>query len=198
MIKTKKYKICRRLGPGVYEKCQTAKFAMSGGAPKRGKGRGQSEFSTQLLEKQKIRFMYGVSEKQFRKYVDEATAKKGVAPTKTLHNLLERRLDNVVYRTGLASGRTLARQLVSHGHITVNGRKLTIPSYLVKVGDKIAVRDGSKKSPLFAELPKRLKNYSSPAWMNFDAELASGEIKGAPEMKEEGLAFNTVLEYYSR
>lgn len=171
---------------------------MSGSAPKRGKGRGASEFSSQLLEKQKIRFMYGVSEKQFRKYVDEATSKKGVAPTKTLHDLLERRLDNVIFRTGVASGRTLARQLVSHGHITVNGRKLTVPSYLVKVGDKIAVRDGSKKSPLFAELPKRLKNHNTPSWVKFDPEIAAGEIKATPDMTDEGLAFNTVLEYYSR
>ena len=132
----KKYKLCRRLGAGIYEKCQTQKFAKSEPMTKKGKKPGgrRSDYGNQLIEKQKVRFMYGVREKQFGNYVDYAMehAKKGTAPAELLFRQLEERLDNAVYRLGFAHTRALARQMVSHGHFTVNGKKLTIPSYSVK------------------------------------------------------------------
>ncbi len=202
MIAKKKYKVCRRLGPGVYEQCQTQKFVMS--EAKRGKRTGMkrpkalSDFGTQLIEKQRIRFSYGISEKQFSNYVKASVEKKASSAADTLFQNLETRLDNVAYRLGLAHTRGLARQMVSHGHLTVNGTKVTIPSYRVKEGDIISIREGSKKSALFTELGKRLKNYSTPAWLTFDLEKLEGKVVGAPKQDSGMLAFTTVLEFYSR
>ena len=201
MISSPKYKICRRLGPGVYEKCQTQKFVISEGkrAPvKRGRGpKGGSEYSQQLLEKQKIRFTYGLTEKQFRNYVDKAVETKAGA-TDRLFELLESRLDNVVYRLGLAHTRRLARQMTSHGHFTVNGKKSTIPSQQIKVGDKVAIREGSKKSKLFENLEARLKDYTAPNWVAYNSERGEGTVQGKPKNLDTYLDFNAVLEFYSR
>ncbi len=197
----KQYKICRRLGSPIYEKCQTAKFAQSvarkGGRSDK-KPKQQSDFGLQLIEKQKVRFSYGVSEKQFSNYVEKAVETKGVPPTEKLFELLERRLDNVVYRLGLASTRALARQLVSHGHITVAGRKVTIPSYQVVHGDMISVRDGSRKSALFTDIAKKYTTYTWPNWLTFDTEKLTGTIAGSPKNADSALNFNAVLEYYTR
>ena len=110
---------------------------------RRGRGRGPTEYGKQLLEKQKVRFTYGISEKQFSAYVREAMASHGAVPSDVLHRALEMRLDNVIYRLGLAPTRRAARQMVSHGHITVNGRKTTIPSRRIVIGDRIGVREGN-------------------------------------------------------
>ncbi len=198
----KKYKICRRLGPGVYEKCQTSKFTASVARHSKGKKdkkpKALSGYALQFIEKQKVRFMYGISEKQFGNYINESVAKKGVVATDSLFELLENRLDNVVYRLGLAHTRRLSRQLVSHGHITLNGKKTTIASAQVRVGDIVAVREGSKKSVLFADMAKKMKEYTCPNWLSFNVDTLSGKVEGKPKNVEGYLDLNTVLEFYSR
>ncbi len=197
-----RYKICRRLGSDVFEKCGSQKFALSQARKEKSKKRKGplSTFGSQLLEKQKVRFSYGISEKQFGNYVKTASHTHGSNPPKKLYELLEGRLDNVVYKMGLASTRRLGRQMVSHGHITVNGVKQRVPSFQVKAGDKIGIREGSKTSPLFAELSKKLKNHVAPKWMSFNADSGEGVIKERPEPDQAGMlgSFNTILEFYSR
>ncbi len=194
--------MCRRLGSGVFEKCQTPKFVAS--VARHDKNRkdkrpkAPSGYALQFIEKQKVRFMYGISEKQFGSYIDEAVAQKGTPATEYLFELLERRLDNVVYRLGLAHTRRLSRQLVSHGHILVNGKKITVASHRVNVGDVVAVREGSKKSVLFADMEKKMKEYTSPNWMTFNTDSLQGNIAGKPKNIEGFLDLNTVLEFYSR
>lgn len=193
-----KFKICRRLGAQVFDKCQTPKFVMA--EPKRGKrgGRGGTDYAVQLLEKQKIRYSYGVMEKQFYNYVKKAIESKKETPAEKLYRSLEGRLDNVVYRLGLAHTRPLARQMVSHGHFTVNGKKITIPSYAVSIGDVVAIREGSRSSALFSNLETKLKNYKTPDWISFDLSKSAGEIKAIPKSPDTFLDFNAVLEFYSR
>jgi small subunit ribosomal protein S4 len=202
MINGPKFKICRRLGSAIYEKCQTQKFVISEARHSKKKGgkkpKALSGYGSQLLEKQKIRFSYGVSEKQFSNYVKASTEKKGVSATDMLYEKLESRLDNVVYRLGLAHTRALARQMVSHGHITVNDVKTTVPSYSVKKGDVIRIREGSKSSVMFADLDKKLKNYSIPSWLSFDLGKSEATVAGKPSNTEGFLNFNAVLEFYSR
>src|SRR3989338_4253332 len=140
MLTKPKFKICRRLGPGVYDKCQTPKFsATSGkfGGPNARRPKALSEFGAQLIEKQKIRFSYGINERQLSNYVKKASLTKGAGTAEKFYESLETRLDNVVYRMGLAASRRAARQMVSHGHFIVNDHKVTIPSYEVKIGDII-------------------------------------------------------------
>lgn len=195
-----KYKICRRLGPGVYEKCQTQKYAVSTAKKGKGdkKGKAPSEYGLQLIEKQRVRFSYGITERQLRNAVEKAMVTRGHAPSDTLFDLLERRLDNVVYRAGFASTRALARQIVAHGHIMVNGVRVKVPAHIVRNGDVVSVREESKKSPLFAEMDKRLKNYTNPNWVKTDAEKLVISITGTPKNTEGYLNLNTVLEFYSR
>ena len=202
MISKAKYKICRRLGP-VYEKCQTQKFLLSearrggkGGAGK--KPKALSEYGTQLIEKQKIRYSYGITERQLGNYIKQGTKSHASQAPQHIFEMLEQRLDNVVYRLGLAPMRTLARQMVAHGHITLNGKKMRVPAAQVKVGDVIGIREGSRKSPLFQDLPKKLKNYSTPTWLTFDAEKGEGKVTGKPKNSEGFININTVLEFYSR
>lgn len=197
----KKYKLCRRLGAGIYEKCQTAKFAASEPVAKKGKKGGRrSDYGNQLIEKQKVRFMYGVREKQFSNYVEYAMehAKKGTSPAELLFQKLEQRLDNVIYRLGFANTRALARQMASHGHFTVNGKKLTIPSYAVKHGDVIAIREGSKSSALFKDAAVKLKAIKKPEWLSFDDAALTAKIVGDPKNPDPFLNFQVVIEFYSR
>lgn len=204
MKTVKKYKIGRRLGAGVFEKCQTAKFVASEARhlknSKNKRPKALSGYALQFVEKQKVRFMYNISEKQFSNYIKEAVATKtkGSVATEVLYDLLENRLDNVVYRLGLAHTRRLSRQMTSHGHITVNGIKTTVPSLRVKVGDTIAVRGGSQKSPMFAEMVKKSKEYTAPNWLTFNAETLIGKVVGKPKNIDGFLDLNTVLEFYSR
>jgi len=197
-----KYKICRRLGSGVFEKCQDQKFTLSEARHEkgtRGKKRKQtSDYGQQLIEKQKIRFSYGVSERQLGNYVAEATTLKKVTPRDALFQLLESRLDNVLYRMGIAVTRPLARQMASHGHFTVNGVRTTVPSYRVKQGDVVALREGSKTRTLFQNIDKKLEKTKSPAWLTFDAKNISGTVKGTPVNEDSFLDFSSVLEFYSR
>ena len=196
-----KYKIARRLGSGVFDKTQTQKFLLSEGKKtKAGKGgrKQLSEYGQQLKEKQKIRFSYGVSEKQLSNYVKEATSSKGSLASEKIYEFLESRLDNVIYRLGLASTRALARQMASHGHFTVNGVKTNVPSYRLGMGDKIAVREGSKASVLFQNMDKKLEKFPVPPWLSLNVDALTGEVKGKPKKDDAFLDFNTVLEFYSR
>ena len=197
-----KFKIAKRLGAPIFEKTQTQKFALSearGG--KRGQRRpGQmSDYKKQLLEKQKMRFTYGISEKQFRKYVDEAVA-KSQQPISHLYARIESRLDNVAYRLGLAPTRQAARQMASHGHLTVNGRKMTTPGHKVAIGDVIAVREGSKDSGMFTTLADTHESAGVPSWLKFDLKKLSGEKTAEPTYDPSETLFDPVLvlEYYSR
>lgn len=198
-----KYKIARRLGPAVFEKTQTQKFQLSEARHARKKSdkrpKPLSDFGLQLIEKQRVRFSYGIIERQLGNYVAKATETKGANSAEKLFGLLENRLDNVIYRLGIAHTRRLARQMVSHGHFIVNGKRTTVPSYAVRVGDVVTVREGSKKSVMFAELAKKLQNYSVPKWLKFEVESMTATVVGDPVLETGGaINLNTVLEYYSR
>jgi small subunit ribosomal protein S4 len=201
MIIGPKYKICRRLGSGVFEKCQNQKFALSEGRHEkanRGKRRGQlSDYGQQLLDKQRIRYTYGISEKQLRNYVKKTTASVGI-PRDILFQLLETRLDNVLYRAGIAQTRPLARQMASHGHFLVNGKRTTVPSFSVKEGDVITLREGSKARTLFQNIDKKLAKVNTPNWLSVDGKNISVSVKGVPVNEETFLDFGSVLEFYSR
>ena len=142
--------------------------------PKQGRKK-QSEYGLQLNEKQKVKFIYGVLEKQFRKYYVMATKKQGITGEMLLQ-ILESRLDNVVFRLGLANTRREARQIVNHGHITVNGQKVDIPSYLVKPGDVIAVREKSKNSVRIKEIVETNANRVVPMWLSMDKNTLTGKV----------------------
>lgn len=203
MAKIKKYKIARRLGAGVYEKTQSQKFMLS--EQKRAKSRTgrpkrPTDYGLALIQKQRVRFAYGVSEKQFSNSVKKAfeSAKRGAVPADTLFDLLERRLDNVIYRSGIAKTRAFGRQLATHGHITVNGKKIDVPSYSVKKGDVIGLREGSKSKPVFADLATKLKTTKPASWLKIDASKLTVEIVGEPKNPESFFNFQAVIEFYSR
>ncbi|MEN9920338.1 MAG: ribosomal protein small subunit ribosomal protein [Candidatus Parcubacteria bacterium] len=199
-----KFKIAKRLGAPIFEKTQTQKFELSVArtSNKRSNKRpGQaSDYKRQLIEKQKMRFSYGITEKQLRRYVDEAVAKEGHKPVAILMDRLETRLDNVVYRMGLAKTRQFARQMVSHGHIVVNGRRLNVPSHKVRVGDVITVREGSKPSVMFIGLAEKHEAITTPSWLTFDAKKLEGSVKAAPVFNPAEALFDPeqVMEFYSR
>ncbi|MDR3546958.1 MAG: 30S ribosomal protein S4 [Candidatus Pacebacteria bacterium] len=197
-----KYKIAKRLGASVFEKTQTQKFALAQerAARSKGRSRGATEYGKQLLEKQKVRLTYGLSERQFGNYVAEAMATHGQAPADVLHRLLELRLDNVVYRLGLAPTRRAARQMVSHGHVTVDGVKSTIPSRRVYIGDRIAVRDGSKNRILFENFGERFGEHKLASWLTFDPKSMSGTVEAMPTAESADPAGDlvSVISFYSR
>lgn len=203
MIIGPKYKICKRLGGAVFEKCQTQKFTLAEARQSKSRTRrrpgAMSDYKRQLLEKQKMRYSYGLSESQLARYVKESVAKGG-EPAETLMRRLESRLDNVVYRMGLAKTRRLGRQIVSHGHIMVDGRKVTVPSFQVTPGQTITIREGSKDSALFSKEVLEDTAGSTPAWLQFDMKTLSGSMKGVPVYSPADLIFDLeqVLEYYSR
>lgn len=190
--KTPVLKKCRALGiePSVLGSNKRASVKQ----PKNSR-RKLSEYGLQLREKQKVKFIYGVLEKQFRNYFKEADRQKGVTG-ENLFILLERRLDNVVYRMGFASTRKEARQLVAHGHFRLNGHKIDIPSYSVKIGDEIVVREKSKSSPKFKELSEVIV----PSWLTSDLDKLSGKVEGFPTREEIEIPVDEqlIVELYSR
>ncbi|MFC1802211.1 30S ribosomal protein S4 [Patescibacteria group bacterium] len=205
MIVKTKYKVCRRLGNGVFDKCQTQKFSLS--ESRRGKvkpfGRRRkmlSGYATQLLEKQKLRFTYGLKERQLAKHVKDVASRKGIDVGSTLFENIESRLDNVVYRLSLAPTRSMARQMVSHGHITVGGRKVNVPSFKVKIGDVIGIRSQSLEKALFTDLEAKMKSRSMiPAWLSFDLKKKEGVAQSLPKMDgAESFDLTAVIEFYSR
>ncbi len=203
MARIKKYKIARRLGSGVYEKTQSQKFMLAEqkrAKSRSGRPRRPTDYGLSLIQKQRVRFSYGVSEKQFSNAVKKAfeSAKQGAIPADTLFSLLEKRLDNVVYRAGIASTRAFARQLTTHGHITVNGKKIDVPSYIVKKGDKISIREGSQSKTVFSNIDKTLKSAKSISWLKIDASKLEIEVTGEPKNPDPFFNFQAVIEFYSR
>ena len=199
-------KLCRREGSKLYlkgDRCYTGKCAMEKRAyapGQHGQGRKKvSEYGLQLRAKQKARRIYGILEKQFRNYFREAARQSGVTGDNLLR-LLERRLDNVIFRLGLSSSRVEARQLVTHGHFEVNGRKVNIPSYLMKVGDEITIRAKSRESAFIKELIERAGEKNSPAWLEYDAEQAKGRIVAFPSREQIDVSVeeHLIVELYSR
>lgn len=188
-------KRCRALG---LETAVVGLAKSSKRQPKRS-GRKVSEYGMQLKEKQKAKFIYGVLEKQFRAYYDKAKTMPGVSGENLL-GLLERRIDNVVFRLGLASTRRQARQLVSHGHITVNGKRLDIPSALIKVGDVIGVKEKSRGTALFKEIAESKNALNVPAWLTADIQNLSGSVTRFPNRDEIDIPVDeqAIVELYSR
>ncbi len=202
MIIGPKFKIAKRLGAPIFAKTQTQKFALSqakGGRNLKRRPGQMSDYKKQLIEKQKMRFTYGISEKQLRRYVDEALA-KGTQPIAQLIARLESRLDNVVFRAGLAKTRQMSRQMVSHGHIIVNNKKLKVPSHKVKIEDVITVREGSKSTLLFENFVENHEPAGVAPWLTFDAKKLECKVKALPTYEPSETLFDPeqVFEYYSR
>jgi len=162
-----------------------------------------SEFGTQLRSKQKVRNMYRLLEHPFKKYVKKALENvKKESPYTAVIRSLETRLDNVAFRMGLAQSRDQARQIVGHGHVTLNGKRAKTPSIVVKVGDVIGVRENSKTSPYFATLlPRWMEAYTPPAWLEVDKAKLTATVKAIPTVDESGVQvgdLQAIIEYYSR
>lgn len=199
-------RICRREGEKLYlkgERCYTDKCAIERRPyppGEHGQGRNKlSEYGLQLREKQKIRRIYGIMEKQFRRYFRAAEKMAGVTGENFLQ-LLERRLDNVVFRLGFATSRNEARQFVLHGHILVNGRKVNIPSYQVDEGDIISVKDSSRKSKRFKEIFEFNSEVTPPRWLSVDFDKAEGKVLSLPDREDIDYSVeeHLIVEYYSR
>lgn len=200
-----KAKLSRREGTDLFLKSarrsisDKAKFDSKPGQHGRTSGTRTSDFGLQLREKQKVKRMYGVIERQFRRYFEEADRRKGNTGANLLF-LLESRLDNVVYRMGFGSTRAESRQLVSHKAMTVNGQTVNIPSYMVKVGDVVAVRDKSKKQVRIAEALQLAQQVGLPAWVQVNPEKSEGIFKKVPDRDEFAADINEslIVELYSR
>lgn len=199
-------RLCRREGTKLYlkgERCYTPKCAIDrrGYAPgQHGQGRKKlSEYGLQLREKQKARRIYGLLERQFRSYFDKADRQQGVTGENLLR-LLERRLDNVVYRLGFAESRAEARHLVRHGHFRVNGKKASIPSIQLRVGDTVTVKEESRKSPRFQAISETVGHKTPPAWLEVDPETMSGKVVSLPtrEQIDVPVSEHLIVELYSR
>jgi small subunit ribosomal protein S4 len=200
-----KAKLSRREGTDLFLKsarrslADKAKFDSKPGQHGRTSGQRTSDFGLQLREKQKVKRMYGILERQFRKYFEDAARRKGNSGANLLF-ILESRLDNVVYRMGFGSTRAEARQLVSHKAVTVNGAAVNIPSYMVKAGDVIAVREKSKKQNRVVEALQLAQQVGIPAWVEVNAEKAEGVFKKVPDRDEFAADVKEALivELYSR
>lgn len=188
------------------ERCYTAKCALERRAYPPGQhGQVQrwrhkeSDYALQLREKQRARRMYGVLERQFRRYFKEAERRPGLTGSNLLV-LLESRLDNVVFRMGLADSRSQARQLVAHGHITLNGRKTNIPSAVVRPGDVVGLTERAKRLPYFRERAEYLMKHHAPEWLSLDAQQATAKMLEVPRREQIDVSLNEqlIVEYYSR
>ena len=203
-------KLCRREGEKLFlkgERCFTPKcaFERRGYAPgQHGKGaqfrrRRESDYNRQLRAKQKARRIYGVLERQFRRYYEVSLSRRGLTGLNLLQ-ILESRLDNVVFRLGFADSRAQARLLVTHGHFSVNGRRTDIPSMLLSQGDTVVVRDGSRTRPYFKDLTAMAEDNNVPAWLSRDLRTLSGTVVRLPERSEidGNMSEQLIVEYYSR
>ncbi len=201
-------RLCRREGMKMYlkgDRCYTPKCAIdrrSYAPGDKGQGQGRkkvTEYGLQLREKQRARRIYGILERQFRRYFDVAERQKGITG-KNLLRLLERRLDNLVYRIGFAASRAEARQLVRHGHITINGRRVSIPSYLVKVGEVIEIAAGSRERARFEELAEAAAHKTPPPWLEVDLEKMRVRVQGFPSREDidTPIKEHLIVELYSR
>ena len=199
-------RLCRREGMKLFlkgDRCYTRKCAFERRATPPGqhnvRRRKVSEYGVQLREKQKMRRIYSVHERQFKNYFDVAEHRPGVTGENLLR-LLETRLDNTVFRMGFSSSRAQARQLVAHGHFAVNGRATTIPSLQVREGDRIEVREASRKSEYFKNVKDALRGAQRPDWLSVDADKLAGNVTALPRRDQMPAELNEqlVVEYYSR
>ena len=209
-MKDKKCKICRRLGVKLFlkgerclsQKCSVITKPYPPGEKGKRRTRQSSEYGKELSEKQKLKNWYNLKERQFRKYIKEVLEKRGKVKDAgaLLVKKLENRLDNVVFRMGFTPSRVEARQIVNHGHFLVNEKKVNIPSYQVKKGDKISLRVSSRNKAMFQNLPTSLKKYQAPSWIEINIEKLEGEIVGEPNLEEAALPaeISTIFEFYSR
>lgn len=199
-----RYKIAKRLGASVFEKAQTQKFALSADRSEKNKRRRrrrrQSEYGKQMLEKQKVRITYGLPEKQFRNYVNKSLLAKEIKPAERLHEILELRLDNVVWRLGLTSTRRGARQMVAHGHVMVGGKKIRVPSHALSVGDRISIREGSKTHGVLIGFNERFMERPLPSWLSWNPKSMEGGISALPTAASADPAGDLVmvLSFYTR
>lgn len=198
----------RRLGERLHlkgERCLGAKCAAvrrnypPGIQGKSKRRRASSEYSNLMREKQKVRFMYGLDAKDVARYSKEAVSKPGIF-SQLFMRLVEGRLDNVVFRLGFADSRRIARQMVSHGHIAVDGKNLNIPSSRVKKGQVVSIKEKSLSSPLFSNLGAKLKKYEAPKWLNLEKDKRSGKVISLPEIDEGEVVADVmkIKEFYSR
>jgi len=199
-------RLCRREGMKLYlkgEKCYTDKCPVAKDTTPPGmhgpSRRKPSDFAVRLREKQRLRRFYGVYEDQFKRYFQMAARAKGVTGTRLLQ-FLECRLDNLVYRLGLATSRKAARLLVAHGHIAVDGRRVTVPSFLARPGATIGVAEGSKNLPHFKTLQGSAPVRGMPAWLEYNPELLSGRVLALPAREDIDVPVHEqlIVEYYSR
>ncbi len=200
-------RLCRRHGEKLFlkgEKCYTPKCPLERrrtppGYRPHSRPRKLSEYGLRLLEKQKAKRIYGVLERQFRRYFEMASKLPGLTGENLL-KLLERRLDNVVYRLGFAESRPQARQLVCHGHFKVNGRRVNIPSYLVKPGDVISWKEGEEDRFPYQSAVQRVKEVKLPSWLSLDQEKLVAKVLGEPTREDIGYSINEqlIVEYYAR
>lgn len=205
---TPKCKQCRRIGEKLFlkgERCSTPKCALvrrnypPGMHGPKGSKSKQTDYGHQLKEKQKAKKEYNLLEKQFKLIYKKSKKMPGDSGENILQ-LLEMRLDNIVYRLGFAASRVLARQIVSHGHILVNNNKVNIPSFNCQAGDEIKIKENSKKLKIFSSLKDKLKKWEVPGWINFDSENLIGKIINAPKAAEISTRINphVIIEFYSR
>ena len=203
-------RLCRREGMKLFlkgercyaEKCAIEKRNVPPGSQQGGRRRRPSKvmgYGLQLREKQKVKRTYGVLESQFRRYFAEAERQRGITG-ETLLQLLERRLDNVVYRLGLATSRPQARQLVRHGHLYVNGKRADVPSYSLKEGDAVSVRERSNKKALILYAMEEVKGRGIPGWLEFDASTMTGRVASLPTREQINLPVQEqlIVELYSK
>jgi small subunit ribosomal protein S4 len=200
-------RLCRREGMKLFlkgERCYTDKCAIEKrnvppGQHGRARKAKMAGYGIQLREKQKVKRTYGVLESQFRRYFEAADRQKGVTG-ELLLQMLERRLDNVVYRLGFATSRAQARQLVRHGHFLVNGKKVDIPSFAVRSGDQIAIRSGSAQNPAIQHAMEEVKGRGIPEWLNFDPASLAGRISQLPTREQINLPVQEqlIVELYSK
>jgi len=203
-------KTCRRLGQKLFlkgdrcfsQKCAMIKRAYVSGPQKKRKKGTHSEYKKSLEEKQTLKNWYGLSEKQFKKYVKDALGKIGKAENvaEELIKKLEKRLDNVIFRLGFANSRAQARQLVSHSYFLINGKSINIPSYSVKKGDVISIKEAKKKKLVLKDISVQLKKKEAPLWLKLNKEKLEGETIGEPNLEEVSppAEISLVFEFYSR
>ncbi|MDD5760524.1 MAG: 30S ribosomal protein S4, partial [Candidatus Pacebacteria bacterium] len=202
-----KCKQCRAIGEKLFlkgERCFTPKCALvRRGFPASGqqkRGRALTAYGKQLNEKQKVKLTYGIREQQFRRYVELSLAKKGTSSPNALAQLLESRFDSIVFRSGFAPSRTIARQLINHGHFLLNGRRHDIASTILKQGDIISIRPQSLNKHPFEEIKETLKKYNPPKYLQVDEKKLEGKVVAEPNLQELQLPFDftSIIEFYSR
>jgi len=209
-MKSSRCKICRRQGVKLFlrgekclsQKCPVMRKPYPPGPKTKRRFKSLSEYGKELKEKQKLKKWYNLEEKQFKAYIKKVLDARGKVPNAAaaLIQTLENRLDNVIFRLGFAASRSAARQIISHGHILVNGKHVNIPSFSVKKGDKINIKPGSLKKKIFQNLLQTLKKYHPPSWLELDAGTLEGKVKDVPSLEESAppAEISSIFEFYSR